>query len=97
VLTTQANVFHSLARARAPASLCMIAEWTADNRQLVFTGFDPVKGRGHELARFDTNPTPDADMSGTFLRLALASLFSNNRKDPSTFSTWSASHRMKWL
>jgi hypothetical protein len=39
----------------------MIAEWTADNRQLVFTGFDPVKGRGQELARFDTNPTPDAD------------------------------------
>ena len=61
VLTTSANVFHSLGCAKSPASLCVIAEWTADNRQLVFTGVDPVKGRGRELARFDTNPSPDAD------------------------------------
>ena len=75
----------------------MIAEWTADNRQLVFTGFDPEKGRGHELARFDSNPRLMQTLSGNFLRMALASLFSNNRKDASTFSTWAASHRMKWL
>jgi hypothetical protein len=39
----------------------VIAEWTPNNKQLVFTAFDPVKGRGGELARFDTSPTPDTD------------------------------------
>lgn len=39
--------------ARAPATLCVIPEQSADHRQMVVTAFDPIKGRGPELARFD--------------------------------------------
>ena len=42
--------------ARLPAELCAIAERTPDGKQLVFTGFDPVKGRGKELTRLDIDP-----------------------------------------
>jgi hypothetical protein len=42
---------------RAPATLCVIAQQTSDLKQLVFTAFDPFKGRGSEVARFDTDPT----------------------------------------
>ncbi|MFY9844939.1 MAG: protein kinase [Terriglobales bacterium] len=39
--------------AKAPSHLCVVAETTADNKQMVVTSFDPLKGRGLELARFD--------------------------------------------
>ena len=39
--------------AKAPSHLCVVAEKTADNKQMVVTSFDPFKGRGLELARFD--------------------------------------------
>jgi hypothetical protein len=39
--------------ARAPATLCVIPEQTADHKQVVVTAFDPIKGRGPEVARFD--------------------------------------------
>ena len=42
--------------ARAPATLCLLGEQTEDQKQLVFTAFDPVKGRGREVARIATNP-----------------------------------------
>jgi serine/threonine protein kinase/Tol biopolymer transport system component len=42
--------------ARAPATLCLIAQRTSDAKQLVFTAFDPLKGWGSELARFDIDP-----------------------------------------
>jgi Tol biopolymer transport system component len=42
--------------ARSPATLCAIAERTPDRKQLVFTAFDPVKGRGRELARCSIDP-----------------------------------------
>jgi hypothetical protein len=61
--------------ARSPASLCAIAERAPDRKQLIFTTFDPVLGRGRELARFDTNPTPDAeyvwDLSPDGTRIAI--------------------------
>jgi Tol biopolymer transport system component len=40
--------------ARAPATLCLVSEPTGDRKQLVFTTFDPVKGRGHEVIRVAT-------------------------------------------
>jgi eukaryotic-like serine/threonine-protein kinase len=43
--------------ARSPATLCAIAERSADLKQLVFTAFDPEKGRGHKLAEYTTEPT----------------------------------------
>src|SRR5437763_4276804 len=42
---------------KAPATLCLFAEHSSDQKQLVFTAFEPEKGRGHELARFATDPT----------------------------------------
>jgi hypothetical protein len=45
--------------ARLPATLCAIAEQTRDHKQLIFTSFDPVKGIGGELMRFDTDPNAE--------------------------------------
>ena len=39
--------------ARPPSYLCVIPEQTEDHKQMVVTAFDPIKGRGAELARFD--------------------------------------------
>jgi hypothetical protein len=59
----------------SPATLCAIAERTPDHKHLIFTAFDPVLGRGRELTRFDTNPTPDAeyawDLSHDGTRIAI--------------------------
>jgi eukaryotic-like serine/threonine-protein kinase len=38
--------------ARSPATVCAIAEQSLDREQVIFTAFDPVKGRGRELIRF---------------------------------------------
>jgi WD40 repeat protein len=42
--------------ARFTSNLCAVAEATEDNKQMIVTAFNPVKGRGTELARFDLNP-----------------------------------------
>jgi Tol biopolymer transport system component len=36
--------------------LCLVGERTEDQRQLIFTAFDPVKGRGREVTRIETKP-----------------------------------------
>jgi serine/threonine protein kinase/Tol biopolymer transport system component len=56
-LVLTAATYGSPRCARAPATLCVIAQQTADFKQLVFTAFDPFKGWGSELTRFDTGPT----------------------------------------
>jgi serine/threonine protein kinase len=61
VLTSSPGLIHSFRCARSPATLCTIAERTPDHKQLIFTAFDPIKGRDRELTRFTTNPTPDAE------------------------------------
>lgn len=45
--------------ARAPAILCAIAEPSEDGKQIIFTAFDPVQGRGRELARIDADSDAD--------------------------------------
>jgi|SRR5215469_698318 len=57
-----------------PTSLCALTEPSSDHQQLVFTAFDSVKGRGHELTRIDSDP--QSQYPGTFLRRALALLSS---------------------
>ncbi len=42
--------------ARLPSTLCAFDEPSPDQKQLVIYAFDPVKGRGRELARIDTGP-----------------------------------------
>ena len=52
------NSMDNIARcAAAPSTLCVLAERRADNKELVFTGFDAVKGRGAELLKLETDPT----------------------------------------
>jgi WD40-like Beta Propeller Repeat len=43
----------------ALANLCAFAERSADRKRIIFTSFDPVKGRGHELTRFRVLPDKD--------------------------------------
>jgi serine/threonine protein kinase/Tol biopolymer transport system component len=54
VLTAHGWSTHSCAR--APVTLCVVGERTEDEKQLVFTAFDPVKGRGGEITRVETDP-----------------------------------------
>ncbi len=54
VLTAHGVTGHRCAR--APATLCLVGEQTEDQKQLVFTAFDPVKGRGREVTRIATDP-----------------------------------------
>jgi len=46
------RLYNGLRCSRPPANFCVFAEETPDGHQLVFSAFDPVKGRGRELARF---------------------------------------------
>ena len=57
--------------ARAPAGLCVVEEQT--EKQLVFTSFDPLKGRGREVARIERSPTsiPEWDLSPDGSRIAV--------------------------
>jgi serine/threonine protein kinase len=59
--------------ARSPATLCAIAERSADRKQLVFTAFDPMKGRGGKLAEWKTDATSgyNWDLSPDGTRIAL--------------------------
>jgi serine/threonine protein kinase len=59
--------------ARSPATLCVMAERSADRKQLVFTAFDSVKGRGRKLAEFDTDAAVDYwwDLSPDGTRIAI--------------------------
>jgi len=45
--------------ARPPSNMCVIAEVTDDHKQMVVSAFDPIKGRGPELARFDLDRDVD--------------------------------------
>ena len=47
--------------ARPPSNLCAVAEQSEDLKQMIITAFDPVKGRGRELTRFDLDPANDLD------------------------------------
>ena len=48
--------------ARPPSTLCAVAEQTEDRKQMIITSFDPVKGRGPELSRFDIDPDLDLNV-----------------------------------
>jgi Tol biopolymer transport system component len=42
--------------ARFSSNLCAVGEQTADYKQAIIRSFDPIKGKGPELARFDLGP-----------------------------------------
>jgi serine/threonine protein kinase/dipeptidyl aminopeptidase/acylaminoacyl peptidase len=72
-LVLTANVEEWPRCARSPATLCAIAERSADRKHLVFTAFDPVNGRGRELAKSNTDATAyyHWDLSPDGTRIAL--------------------------
>ena len=51
-----AHAYNGLRCTDAAANFCAFAEQSADGRELIFSAFDPVKGRGRELARAPNNP-----------------------------------------
>ena len=68
-----ANIFDSPRCSRAPARLCAIAEPTEDHKQIVYSAFDSLRGRGHELVRIDVDPNADYgwDISPDGARIAM--------------------------
>jgi serine/threonine protein kinase len=49
--------------ARAPSTLCVVGEPSADRKQIIVSEFNPVSSglRGAEILRFDRYPNPDDD------------------------------------
>jgi Tol biopolymer transport system component len=47
-----------LACAAPPAALCVFSEPSPDQKQVIFTAFDPVKGRGQELSKVSLRQEP---------------------------------------
>jgi len=54
-----AHDLYSYRCARAPATFCLVSEWPEDQKQLIFTAFDPIKGRGAIVSRIATKPGLD--------------------------------------
>ena len=44
--------------ARSPANVCMVVEPSVDHKQMIVSAFDPIKGRGLEVAHYDVDPLP---------------------------------------
>jgi len=65
---------------KLPANLCAIVEEDDVRQQITFTAFDPLTGRGRELARIDTdlNKYFNSDLSPDGTRIAYA----NNHEGP---------------
>jgi serine/threonine protein kinase/Tol biopolymer transport system component len=74
-LVLEGRSINRLSCARSPASLCVFSERTSDDRQLIFSAFDPMHGRGQELTRINLNQpllNYSWDLSGDGARLAFA-------------------------
>ena len=58
-LVLTARFYNGTWCAHSPSTLCAFAEQTPDRKELVFTAFDPIRGKGRELVRFATDPDAD--------------------------------------
>ncbi|HEY6388256.1 MAG TPA: WD40 repeat domain-containing serine/threonine protein kinase, partial [Candidatus Acidoferrum sp.] len=56
--------------ARLPSTLCVVAERSDDRKQMIVTSFDPIKGRGSELARFDVDPNLDQNVDNVLVAMS---------------------------
>jgi Tol biopolymer transport system component len=65
--------------AKSRAKFCTIAERSSDGKQIVFTSFDPLEGRGRELNRFDIEPNAECgwDLSPDGTQIAVLRHFSD--------------------
>jgi serine/threonine protein kinase len=57
-LVLTARPYSDFRCARSPSTLCVIRELADDRKQFIMTAFDPLNGRGPELARFDIGTEP---------------------------------------
>jgi hypothetical protein len=77
-LITTVPRFSGVFCAKAPSNLCVLAEPDKNEKQMLVTAFDPVKGRGPELLRYDLDPftyaegIPLFDVSPDGTRFAVA-------------------------
>jgi serine/threonine protein kinase len=53
----------SISCAQPPATMCVVAEESSDRKTMIVTSFDPIRGRGAELARFDLGSYSKAGVS----------------------------------
>ena len=65
LIFSEPNIIDTLRCAQFPATLCAIASATPDRSHLVFTSFDPLRGRGRELMRVDVDRV-DIDRGGNY-------------------------------
>ena len=42
--------------ARPPSDVCFVGQMSEDQKKLIFSAFDPVQGKAHELLTLDTHP-----------------------------------------
>ena len=56
--------------AQRSSELCVVAERSDDGKQMIVTGFDPVKGRGSEVARLDVDPGLDVNVDNLICALS---------------------------
>ena len=86
-----AQAYNDIRCTRAPADFCVLAEKSSDGTQLVFSAFDPIRGRGHELCRASFNSSKDYNWTvspdGQWIVLAerggsTLELYSLNREPP---------------
>jgi len=52
-LVLEGRGIEGLACARSPATICVFSERTPDDKQLLFSRFDPMRGRGLELTKIN--------------------------------------------
>jgi len=91
-----ASIFDLPRCSRVPARLCVIAEPAEDHKQMIFSAFDPLQGRGRELARIDVDPNADYgwDISPDGSRIAL--LKRMPRTDGKIYSSEGVIHVFSW-
>jgi hypothetical protein len=77
----------------APATLCVLAEETPDNKQLIFTAFHPMKGRRAELLRVDTDPAAIYEWALSPDGTRIAVLTPNERTGTHFASGWTLERR----
>jgi serine/threonine protein kinase/Tol biopolymer transport system component len=103
----EAHVFDQVHCSQNPATLCAFAEQSQDRKQLIFTAFDVIKGRGRELAKAAVEPYRDYAWSlspdGTRIALLTVSLgkidlFSFGNASPREISVkgWSNLDSVSW-
>lgn len=82
----EAHIHDAPRCSKSPARLCAIAEPTQDRREIIFSSFDAITGRGHELKRFAADPNAEYiwDLSPDGTRIALLKML--RRGDASAFS-----------